>query len=43
LAQRLISAGRKQTDELLREVEQIVERGGEELVRASRELRKKLH
>lgn len=42
LAQRLISAGRKQTDELLRELEQIVERGGDELIRASREFRRKL-
>lgn len=42
LAQRLISVGRKQADELLRDLEQIVERGGDELIRASRELRKKL-
>jgi hypothetical protein len=42
LAQRLISAGRRQTEELLCELEQIVERGGDEFVRASRHLRDKL-
>jgi hypothetical protein len=42
LAQRLIAAGRKQTEDLLVEVEQIVERGGDELIRASRKVRDKL-
>jgi hypothetical protein len=42
LAQRLISAGRKQTEDLLVELEQIVERGGDELLRASRKVRDKL-
>lgn len=42
LAQRLISAGRKQTEDLLVDLEQIVERGGDELIRASRRVRKKL-
>jgi hypothetical protein len=42
LAQRLISAGRKQTEDLLVELEQIVERGGDEILRASRKVRDKL-
>jgi hypothetical protein len=42
LAQRLISARRKQTEDLLVELEQIVERGGDELLRASRKVRDKL-
>jgi polyhydroxyalkanoate synthesis regulator phasin len=42
LAQRLVTAGRRQTEELLCELEQIVERGGGEFVRASRRVRDKL-
>lgn len=42
LAQRLISAGRKQTEDLLVEIEQLVERSGDEIIRASRKVRKKL-
>jgi polyhydroxyalkanoate synthesis regulator phasin len=42
LAQRLLSSGRKQTEDLLSELEQILERGGDELIRAGRSIRKKL-